>query len=151
LVHQLAIENDCDGYVFSSESKGYPLPTDEKLKVLREAFGEMTFIFRRFCDVISFIIDSEYESAVMVIGEDRLADFQRMLPIYAAESPLPLKLSVISGGARKQDGEFIETLSSTMMRKWAKEDNEEMFRAGLPITISDDTHEYLFNNLKFAK
>jgi hypothetical protein len=155
MVKQLARENECDGYVFTSQPKSlneYPLGNFNKLLVLKEAFGDMTFMFRRFCDVVSFIVDAEYDSAVLVIGEDRLADFKRMLPIYAAESPFPIQLSAISGGKRNPEAsDFIETLSSTQMRKWAKEGNEEMFRAGLPDTISPDTHEYLFNNLKFAK
>ena len=151
MVKQLAQENECEYSIFTSHPKNYPLSSVEKILMLRQAFGSDTFIFTKFADVINYIVDSEYESALMVIGEDRLDDFQRMLPIYAAESPFPIKLSAISGGKRDKEAKGIEGMSSTKMRRFAETGDFPSFRDNLPETIPKWWREHIYNKLRNAK
>ena len=151
MVKQLAEENECDYSIFTPLSKDYPLTNEEKILVLRKAFGEFSFVFPKFSDVIDFIVDCEYESAIMVIGEDRLADFQRMLPVFEKEARFPVSLKVISGGKRDKEATGIEGMSSTKMRNYAKTGKKYLFRDNLPSTLSGWWCEFLYNKLRNAK
>jgi hypothetical protein len=152
IVKQLAEENSGDYMIFTPcSTKNYPLTNEQRLEVLREVFGDSVLSFQRFCDVINYIVDCEYESAIMVIGQDRLADFQRMLAVYEKESRLPIALSAISGGKRDASKAGIEGLSSSKMKDYVVQEQRYMFLNNLPETISANTALMLYNTMRNAK
>jgi hypothetical protein len=151
MVKELAQENSCDHIVFTPFTKNFPLTDSQKLDVLRESFGEMVLSFHRFCDVVNYIVDCEYESAIMVIGQDRLADFQRMLAVYEKEVQIPIAFSAISGGKRDATKTGIEGLSSTKMKAFVERNQRYLFLDNLPETLSANTGLMLYNKLRNAK
>ncbi len=151
MVKELAQENSCDYTVFTPFSKNFPLTDSQKISVLRESFGEMVLSFHQFCDVVNYIVDCEYESAIMVIGQDRLADFKRMLAVYENEARIPITFSAISGGNRDATKTGIEGLSSTKMKGFVERGQRYLFLDNLPETLSNNTGLMLYNELRNAK
>lgn len=146
----LALENGYDSMVFTPYPKNYPLTHREHQDLLELAFEMPVMAIQKFADVVNYIVDCEYESAILVVGSDRLEDFQRMMPIYQEEHRNKVHLSAISGGVR-DNSEDVEGMSSTKMRAFVENKNRDAFLANLPPTLAEDRGLALFNRMAFAK
>ena len=88
-------------------------------------------------EIASELHDKEYTNLVMVVGSDRVKDFQRILDKYNGEDKGHGfydfdSIKVVSAGERDPDGEGISGMSATKMRQAAVEGDFMTFRSGIP-------------------
>lgn len=108
-----------------------PLDIETKLKYLKLFFPQINFeaATKECPDFISFLkkLNDKYEEVVFIAGEDRLAEYTRIVNTYNGREFNYKRIDVISAGARKGCDHGVCGASSTKMREYAKEDRFEAF------------------------
>ena len=89
----------------------------------------------------------------MVVGSDRVQEFQKILDRYNGEDKAHGfydydKIEVVSAGERDPDAEGVEGMSASKMRAAAVEGDFKSFRMGTPKTLSDADTKKLFNDIR---
>ena len=131
-----ASKRRADGMVFMSHSqdaKKNPLSYDDKVKFAKKAFGSV--IQKSSSKTIIDIAKSltgKYKNLVMVVGSDRVDEFEKLLNKYNGKDFNFESIQVVSAGARDPDAEGVEGMSASKMRSLASEGNVKEFAKGLP-------------------
>jgi len=86
----------------------------------------------------------------MVVGSDRVKEFQSLLAKYNGEGKLFnfRKARVVSAGERDPDAEGLEGMSASKMREAAKKDDYKTFRTGVPGHVKEPVSQNLFHDLR---
>jgi hypothetical protein len=89
----------------------------------------------------------------MVVGSDRVQEFQRILDRYNGEDKAHGfydydKIEVVSAGERDPDAEGVEGMSASKMRAAAVAGDFKSFRMGTPKTLSDADTKKMFNDIR---
>ena len=88
--------------------------------------------------------DEGYTDVTMVVGGDRVAEFQKQIPKYIGKEYMFTNFEVVSAGDRDPDAEGVEGMSASKMRGAAAEGNYQAFLLGLPTTMSERDTKGLF-------
>lgn len=142
---EMAGEEDADPYIVVSHShntKKNPLFVHEKIRVLRRMYPDedaVRILYTTKSDpfilkVVEKLLEHGYERVIMVVGSDRVEDFQNLF------KKVPT-VTVISGGERDMDSNVMEnvsTVSATKIRAAAVAGNREAFRAGMNSAVPED-------------
>ena len=126
---------------FSQDKKKNPLSHTDKMKYLKEMFPtEMrgyrpTSGLRTAIDVAVHL--NNYDHLVMVVGSDRVNEFDRLLSTYngvdARHGKYEFKsIEVVSAGERDPDAEGVTGMSASKMRAAASANDYDTFKLGLP-------------------
>ena len=126
---------------FSQDKKKNPLSHTDKMKYLKEMFPtEMrgyrpTSGLRTAIDVAVHL--NSYDHLVMVVGSDRVNEFDRLLSTYngvdARHGKYEFKsIEVVSAGERDPDAEGVTGMSASKMRAAAGSGDYDSFKLGLP-------------------
>lgn len=117
----------------SHDATDNPIPYDQKLDFMRTAFGDIVQDSEHKT-VIKLLasLSGQYDNVVMVVGEDRVNDFSKMLTDYNGKAYDFKQIKVVSAGDRNDDADGIEGVSASKMRDLARSDDLEGFTAGLP-------------------
>ena len=126
---------------FSQDKKKNPLSHTDKMKYLKEMFPtEMrgyrpTSGLRTAIDVAVHL--NNYDHLVMVVGSDRVNEFDRLLSTYngvdARHGKYEFKsIEVVSAGDRDPDAEGVTGMSASKMRAAAGSGDYDSFKLGLP-------------------
>jgi len=102
---------------------------------------------RTIFDVLIACSNLEYKAVTIVVGQDRLAEFQGLAQKYNGDLYDFEELKVISAGARDADAEGLEGMSASKMRDAAAKDDFKSFAKGIP-TIGNMDKKNLFNLLQ---
>lgn len=129
------------------ERQKNPLPIDSKMKYLSLIFPGTNFVAssettRTPIEVAKYL-NNTYKNLVMIVGADRVANFEKLLNEYNGKDYNFDTIKVISAGIRDPDSNGIEGISGTKMRIAAQRGNITQFQNGLPIT----TPIYIANEL----
>ena len=162
----IAVENVAkakggDYLIFPShtqDTKKNPLTQAQKIKYIKEMFPKqkrkiVAGTGKTALEVASTLYDKKYTNLVMVVGSDRVKDFQRILDKYNGEDKGHGfydfdKIEVVSAGERDPDSEGVEGMSASKMRKAAVDGDFESFRLGTPTVLSDDVTKKMFNDVR---
>ena len=162
----IAVENVAkakggDYLIFPShtqDAKKNPLTQAQKIKYIKEMFPKhkrkiVAGTGKTALEVASTLYDKKYTNLVMVVGSDRVKDFQRILDKYNGEDKGHGfydfdKIEVVSAGERDPDSEGVEGMSASKMRKAAVDGDFESFRLGTPTVLSDDVTKKMFNDVR---
>jgi len=131
-----AARRKADPMVFMSHSqdaKKNPLSYDDKVKFAKKAFGNT--IQKSNAKTIIDIAKSltgKYKNFVMVVGSDRVDEFQKMLTKYNGKDFNFENIEIVSAGERDPDAEGVEGMSASKMRSLAAANNTKDFSKGLP-------------------
>jgi len=92
---------------------------------------------RTIFDVVVDIYDKGYRSVKMVVGSDRVREFETLLNKYNGANTRYgtynfSYISVVSAGERDPDAEGVSGMSASHMRHLAYSDNEDEFLSALP-------------------
>ena len=95
----------------------------------------------------------KYLNLVMVVGSDRVTEFQRVLHNYNGQEARHgfyefENIEVISAGERDPDSEGVEGMSASKMREAAVQGDFQVFRMGTPTALSDDDTMKLMNSIR---
>jgi phosphopantetheine adenylyltransferase len=138
----------------SQDAKKNPLDTDTKYDVMQKMFPghadnmvndpESKTIF----DVLKKAYGDGYSNVNIVVGGDRVKEFDKLATEYNGKLYNFNSVKTISAGNRDADAEGIEGMSASKMRKAAAENDFETFSKGVPKSLDDKTVKQLFNTVK---
>ena len=160
-VENIAKAKGGDYLIFPShtqDSKKNPLTQAQKIKYIKEMFPKhkrkiVAGTDKNALEVASTLYDKKYIHLVMVVGSDRVKEFQKLLDRYNGEDKAHGfydfdKIEVVSAGERDPDSEGVEGMSASKMRKAAVDGDFESFRLGTPTSLSDDVTKKMFNDVR---
>ena len=90
----------------------------------------------------------EYTDIVMVVGSDRVADFDKLLQKQNSIDYAFKTIKVISAGDRDPDGDGAAGMSASKMREAAKEVKTTEFIKGIPDTLDTDEKMELMQKVR---
>ena len=115
------------------DKKKNPLTYNDKIAFLKTAFGTVV----KKSDARSIIevakeLSSQYDNLIVVVGQDRIAEFQRLLNAYNGKEYNFKKIEIISAGERDPDADDVSGMSASKLRSLAVAKDFEAFKTGLP-------------------
>ena len=138
----------------SQDAKKNPLDTDTKYDVMQKMFPSHADNIvndpnsKTIFDVLKKAYGDGYSSVNIVVGGDRVKEFDKLSTEYNGKLYNFNSLKTISAGDRDADAEGVEGMSASKMRKAAAENDFETFSKGVPNSLDDKTVKQLFNTVK---
>ena len=142
-----------------------PLTKEQKVFYLKKMFPKQMKYYdvelnkkKVFLRLSAIILNKYYERLIMVVGSDRVREFQTELDKFngATGDDAPLKgasysfkeIEVVSAGERDPDAEGISGMSASKMRAAAASGDYDSFALGLPDTYKDG--KKLFKDIRLG-
>ena len=160
-VQSVAKTRGGDFFVYPSHSqdpKKNPLNQATKIKYMKKMFPKyksniVASSGKTALNIASELYDKKYTTLVMVVGSDRVQEFQRILDKYNGQDKAHGfydfdQIYVVSAGERDPDAEGVEGMSASKMRAAAVEGDFKSFRMGTPEALSDADTKKLFNDIR---
>ena len=160
-IKDVANKHRADWFVYlssSQDSKKNPLSFDRKIFYAKKMFGrdvnqknfpkEPTALH-----AASALHDKGYKKLVMVVGSDRVGQFEKLMKQYNGVDNKPHgyynfdTIDVVSAGERDPDAEGVEGMSASKLRGFAVKGNFSDFKDGLP-GLSEKDARSLFNEIR---
>jgi hypothetical protein len=149
-------------FVFLSQTqdpKKNPLSYSDKVKHVRKMFPSharnviVNRKVRTFLDAVSVLYDMNYRSITMVVGSDRVNEFETLLNKYNGVKSRHgfynfETIDVISAGARDPDSSGVEGMSASRQRASASDNDFAAFSQGVPKAMSNKDTRKLFNDVR---
>ena len=159
VVGTAANRNKADSYIFTSHSqdaKKNPLSNDQKIVFMKMMFPKHRNSIMKTDAITALHALSEihstkkYSKVIMVVGSDRVNEFKMLLNKYNdVESKHGFyrieDIEVVSAGERDPDAEGADGMSASKMRAAVKEGNYDVFKMGVPPSVSDKDCHTLYN------
>ena len=145
----------------TQDSKKNPLGYAEKIKLARKMFPKharsimLDKKVKTVFNAVQKLYDEGYKNVVMVVGEDRVREFDILLNKYnGKKGPHGIysfsRLNSVSAGSRDPDSEGVDGMSASKMRKAASDKDFTAFSQGLPKTVSNADAKSLYNKIRSA-
>tara|TARA_B100001057_G_scaffold449183_1_gene490162 strand:+ start:2715 stop:3974 length:1260 start_codon:yes stop_codon:yes gene_type:complete len=142
-----------------SNPKKDPLSYSDKVKHVRKMFpkhGRSVIInkgVRTAFDAIVELYDQGYRKVNMVVGSDRVREFDTILKKYNGVKGRHgfynfENINVVSAGERDPDAEGVTGMSASKQRTNAKDNDYTAFSQGVPSTMNDKDTRKLFNDVR---
>ncbi len=156
LLDKAASEASRLGYDFkiypsrSVDAKKNPLQPGAKIEYMKKMFSDYEESIkddpnaRTIFDVLIAAANLGYKGVTIVVGQDRLSEFQSLAQKYNGDLYNFEDLQVISAGARDPDSDGIEGMSASKMRDAVAKDDFKAFAKGIP-NIGNMEKKNLFN------
>ena len=156
LLDKAASEASRLGYDFkiypsrSVDAKKNPLQPGAKIEYMKKMFSDYEESIkddpnaRTIFDVLVAAANLGYKGVTIVVGQDRLSEFQSLAQKYNGDLYDFEDLQVISAGARDPDSDGIEGMSASKMRDAVAKDDFKAFAKGIP-NIGNMEKKNLFN------
>jgi len=108
---------------------------------------------KNFLDATMYMYKQGYKNVVMVAGDDRVQEFQKLLTKYNGVDSRHGKyefdsIKVVSAGERDPDADDVTGMSASKQRKNAENNDFATFSKGLPKGVSDQLAKELFNAVR---
>ena len=143
----------------SQDAKKNPLDQTTKVKYMKKMFSKhkeniITSTAKNALEVASELQDKGYTNLVMVVGSDRVKDFQNLLDRYNGDETRAHgfydfdTIKVVSAGERDPDAEGVSGMSASKMRQSAVEGDFKTFRSGIPSSLNDKDTKKMFNDIR---
>jgi phosphopantetheine adenylyltransferase len=142
----------------SSDPKKNPLKFDEKVKFMRKMFPKHARSIiadkkvKTAIDVVTKLYDQGYTKVTMVVGSDRVSEFETLLNKYngvkARHGYFNFKdgVQIVSAGERDPDSDDVSGMSASKLRAAASANDFEVFSKGMPSNYKDA--QSLFNAIR---
>jgi hypothetical protein len=137
-------------YVFASHSENVkkdPLPYTKKVAYMKKMFPKharniVVDKARNVFEVAVSLYNKGHKSIVMVVGSDRVDEFDKLLNTYNGTDARHGyygfdNIEVVSAGERDPDAEGVTGMSASKMRAAAGADDFDSFKQGLPTTFKN--------------
>ena len=145
----------------SQDANKNPLDYREKVKIARKMFPRharsimLDTKIRNVFDIMKRLYDEGYRNVTMVVGSDRLREFNILLNKYNGKKGKHglynfQKINVISAGERDPDADGAEGMSASKMRAAAKSGDFSKFAQGLPKSIGNAEAKKIYNSIRSA-
>jgi hypothetical protein len=140
----------------SQDPKKNPLDPGTKIKYMRSAYPDHANSIidsdnmRTIFDVLKGLDADGYSDVRIVVGGDRVSEFNSLATKYNGDLYTFDKIKVVSAGGRDPDSEGVEGMSASKMRKAAVENDYDTFDEGLPEALSKKDRDTLYLLLRQA-
>jgi hypothetical protein len=121
-------------YIFASHSqdkKKNPLTHAEKTSVMKRMFRSAnvvnTGIYKTVIDVMKFLEKKKHTNVTMIVGSDRVPEFDKLLNSYNGKEYNFEQINVVSAGNRDPDAEGAEGMSASKLRALVASGDREEF------------------------
>lgn len=131
-----SIKRKADAAIYLShtqDKKKNPLSYDSKIEYATKAFGKV--IRRSPAKTIIEVakeLSGQYDNLILVVGSDRINEFETLLNKYNGKEFDFDTIDVISAGERDPDSDDVSGMSASKLRNIAIEGNLKEFTRGLP-------------------
>ena len=142
-------------YVFASHSENVkkdPLPYTKKVAYMKKMFPKharniVVDKARNVFEVAVSLYNKGHKSIVMVVGSDRVDEFEKLLNTYNGTDARHGyygfdNIEVVSAGERDPDAEGVSGMSASKMRAVASSGDFDSFKTGLPSGFKDGLKLY---------
>ena len=92
-------------------------------------------------------LGKDYDKVIMVVGSDRVNQFQNEMQKYLKDWGIK-DFQVVSAGERDPDAEGAGGMSASKARQLAAENNFDLFSQALPNSINNATKKVVFNKIR---
>ena len=142
----------------SNDPKKNPLKFKDKIKFLRKMFPKYArnimadSNIRTVFDIVTRLYDQGFTKVNMVVGDDRKAEFDKLLNKYNGQKgrhgfyQFEGGITVISAGARDPDSDDVTGMSASKLRAAAVANDFASFSKGMPSSYKDGKE--LFNAIR---
>ena len=124
----------------SLDKKDNPLPYAYKVEILQKMFPWANIETAACCNTIMKVAQDmmmkDYSDIVMVVGSDRVGQFDKLLNKQNTIDYTLKNIKIVSAGERDPDAEGASGMSASKMRKAAKDVKTSDFMAGIPDSLS---------------
>jgi len=147
-------------YLSQSQDKAKnPIGYKDKVKFVRKMFPRharsvmMNPKIKTFLDAAVALYNEGFKNIVMVVGEDRVNEFDILLKKYNGKKMRNgffnfARINVVSAGDRDPDSDDASSASATKQRQAAKANDFTAFGQGLPRGMSNADAKSLFNAVR---
>ena len=152
---------DTDYKIFlsrSQDSNRNPLSPSDKLKWMTKIFRNyashiMIMPTNMVLELATKIYKMGYKKITMVVGSDRVREFDTILKKYNDEKNRHgyynfEKINVVSAGERDPDEEGVTGMSASKLRDYVKRGDFKNFKRGVPGNLSDKEVKQLFFDIR---
>lgn len=143
----------------SQDARKNPLTYQQKVKHVRKMFPKharsvmMDKGVKTVFDAATSLYDQGFNRVTMVVGADRITEFQTLLNKYNGVKGRHgfynfEKINIVSAGDRDPDAEGVEGMSASKQRENAKNNDFTTFAQGVPSSMSNKDAKRLFNDVR---
>ena len=139
----------------SQDPKKNPLGFAEKVKYMKMAYPDHADAIqqtdaRTIFDVLTSLNDEGYSEVKIIVGGDRVSEFNSIAQKYNGQLYEFENILVVSAGDRDPDADGVEGMSASKMRKAAAEDDFKSFEKGIPAALGQKDKLRLYKSLRSA-
>ena len=154
------VEQEAKGGAFriypsqTQDSKKNPLSPNEKIKFMKMAYPDYANAIstsselRTIFDVLTTLSDEGFSEVKIVVGGDRVSEFNSLAQKYNGDLYEFENILVVSAGDRDPDADGVEGMSASKMRQAAAEDDFNTFKSGIPSSMSVKDKEQLYKAVR---
>ena len=142
----------------SQDTVKNPLSPSDKLKYMTKIFKSyasniMVIPSNIVLELATKIYNMGYRAITMVVGSDRVREFENILKKYNDEKNRHGyynfdKINVVSAGERDPDEEGVTGMSASKLRDYVKRGDFKNFKRGVPGNLSDNEIKQLFFDIR---
>lgn len=152
---QVAADGDLKVYPSRSfDPKKNPLDPAQKTDLMRKMFPdhEESIVndesVKTIFDALKLADNEGYSKIQIVVGSDRVAEFDNLAQKYNGDLYNFEEIETISAGQRDDEAEDVSGMSASKLRKAAAENDFESFRKGIPDNIDDKAARQIMNTVR---
>tara|TARA_B100000287_G_scaffold382969_1_gene388451 strand:+ start:577 stop:1821 length:1245 start_codon:yes stop_codon:yes gene_type:complete len=138
----------------TQDNKKNPIDPDMKVSYMRKMFPDYKDNIindpkmRSIFDVLVAASEEGYKSVNIIVGSDRLGEFESLAMKYNGDLYNFDEIKTISAGPRDDEAEGVGGVSSSKQRKAVMDDDFAAFKRGLPKTVKDADAQALFDAVR---
>ena len=138
----------------SFDPKKNPLDPDQKVGLMKKMFPDFEEDIvnddsvKTIFDALTIASGEGYSEVKIVVGSDRVSEFDNLAQKYNGDLYDFEEIEVISAGQREDDAEGVSGMSASKLRKAAADGDFEAFRKGIPDTIDDQTAKVMMTTVR---
>lgn len=143
----------------SSDARKNPLTYEQKIKHSRKMYPKHARSIikdkklRNVFEVASSLYDQGFNRVTMVVGADRITEFETLLNKYNGKKGRHgfynfERINIVSAGDRDPDAEGVEGMSASKQRENAKRNDFTTFSQGVPASMNNRDAKKLFNDVR---
>jgi len=138
----------------TQDNKKNPIDPDMKISYMRKMFPDYKDNIindpqmRSIFDVLVAASEEGYKSVNIIVGSDRLGEFENLAMKYNGDIYNFDEIKTISAGPRDDEAEGVGGVSSSKQRKAVMDDDFDAFKRGLPKTVKDGDAKALFDAVR---
>ena len=136
----------------TQDKKKNPLDPGMKINYMKQMFPEYEENIQNdaeantIFDVLTNSYGEGYKDATILVGQDRLSEFQGLAQKYNGSDLYNFdNIMVMSGGTRDPDSDDVTGMSASKMRNFVTQGNFQSFAQGIPDTLKPMQKRELFN------